>query len=147
MRRAQHNVARARLGGMRSAQVLVPVALLLALASTVVACSGEAPVPEPYRAKVEGARASLELNWDGLPRPVFAFAGIRCRVDGGLLVVFHERGGRHSGASAVAMQGPRAADDAWAWAGGYGIRDVSADPEVRFFFSESPEAPCPPAPR
>ena len=123
--------------------------LRVALASTlaaVAACAGDAPIPAAYEAKVEGARASLEQNWDGLPQPIFRFLSIRCRADGGILVVFEERGGRHSGASAVAMQGPRAADGPGSWAGGFGLRDIDADSEIRAFFVESPEAACPPEP-
>lgn len=134
-----------RPGGVAPGRWVSRVALSAAIAA-LVACAGDAPIPDAYSAKVQGARASLEQHWDGLPQPIFRFVAIRCRVDGGILVVFEERGGRHSGASAFAMQGPGAQDGPWAWAGGFGIRDIDADSEIRFFFSESPEAPCPPEP-
>lgn len=122
------------------------IALTLLVSASIQGCAGDAPVPAAYRAKVDGARASLEGNWDGLPVPIFRFASITCRADGGILVVFEERGGRHSGAFAFAMQGPGAGDGPGAWAGGYGVTDLATEVEIRFFFDESPEAPCPPRP-
>ena len=69
----------------------------------------------------------------------FTFAGLRCRADGGLLVLFHQRGLGRNGL-AVAMQGPGALPEAWA--GGFAPVDPATDPEVVHFFSESPEASC-----
>jgi hypothetical protein len=123
------------------------IAVFLAAGMALAACQGgDAPIPPAYEAKVEEARTSLEENWEGLPRPNFAFVRIRCRMDGGLLVTFVERGGRHDGMFSVAMQGPEAIDGWGGWAGGFGIPDVDADGEIRHFFSESPEAACPPVP-
>ena len=122
-------------------------AALLAILLLAGCQGGDAPIPVGYETKVEDARTSLEGNWAGLPRPIFAYVRVRCRMDGGLLIVFIERGGRHDGTFSVAMQGPGAVDGSYAWAGGFGIPDVDADPETAFFFSESPEAACPPAPR
>ena len=121
-------------------------AALFAILSLLVGCQGgDAPIPVGYETKVADARTSLENNWEGLPRPNFAFVRVRCRMDRGMLIVFIERGGRHDGTFSVAMQGPGAVDGSNAWAGGFGIPDVDADPETAFF-SDSPEAACPIAP-
>jgi hypothetical protein len=111
----------------------------LALATLVAGCGpAEAPIPPRFEATVAGARASLADNWDRPEPPSFAFNQIRCRADGGLLVVFdqYQLGNRQG--YAIALQGPGASG----WGGGYGVADVGSDPEVRGFFSEQPEVSC-----
>ena len=122
------------------------IAGLLATVLALGACSAGfvAPIPPAYAERIESARQSLEQHWDGIPRPTFAFVGLRCRADGGLLVIFAQLGGRDDGAFAYAMQGPDSMFDSWG--GGFGQRDLEADPEIDHFFSTAPEVACPPEP-
>lgn len=107
----------------------------------VAACVGVAPgsVPAGFADEVDAARRSLETNWDGPPPMTFTFAGLRCRADGGLLVLFHQQGFGRNGL-AFAMQGPGALPAAWA--GGFAPVDPATDPEIVHFFAESPEVSC-----
>lgn len=122
------------------------IAGIHAIVLTLGACSSQfvAPIPPAYAERVESARQSLELHWEGLPRPRFAYVGLRCRADGGLLVIFAQLGSREDGSFAYAMQGPNAMFDSWG--GGFGQRDLDDDPEIDHFFSEAPEVACPPEP-
>ncbi|MEX2546333.1 MAG: hypothetical protein WD830_00930 [Chloroflexota bacterium] len=88
---------------------------------------------------VESARASL-LSEDDDPTAIFDFLEIRCRADGGTLVAFERRSLFASLRFAYAMQGPNASD----WGGGMGVASLDDDPEIAFFFGESPQAPCQP---
>jgi len=90
---------------------------------------------------VEAARRSLELHWDATPAsPSFAFVAIRCRTDGGLLVLFDQRSLTGDGL-AMAMRGPGVSGDN-AWAGGFAPIDPATDPEIAHFFDEAPEVAC-----
>jgi hypothetical protein len=117
------------------------------LAAVVLAACRSAPedalIPLGYAGKVDDARSSLQSNWEGLIQPTFAFVEVRCRVDGGMMIVFRQ-GGPGSGAFAYAMQGPQAVDGPDGWGGGFGVEDLAADEEIAFFFRESPERSCPP---
>ena len=87
------------------------------------------------------ARRSLGFQWDATPAaPTFAFVAIRCRADGGLLVLFDQRGFAADGL-AMAMRGPGAGGDD-AWAGGFAPVDPATDPEIEHFFGEAPEVAC-----
>ena len=114
------------------------VALSLVLAA---ACGGTSPSSAltGFEDEVAAARRSLESNWDGPMPASFTYADLRCRADGGLLVLFHQRGVGPDGL-AVAMQGPGALADAWA--GGFAPVDPATDPEIAHFFSEAPEVSC-----
>jgi hypothetical protein len=137
-RHAQHESVTGRPRAVRIAIALAALA--------VAACSSQfvAPVPPAYAERVESARQSLEENWDGPPRPTFAFVGLRCRADGGLLVTFAQLGARDDGSFAYAFQGPDSMFDSWG--GGFGQTDLDDDPEIDFFFREVAEVPCPPEP-
>lgn len=104
-------------------------------------CVGVDPgsVPAGFADEVEAARRSLETHWDGPPPMSFTFAALRCRADGGLLVLFHQQGLGRNGL-AFAMQGPGAFPASWA--GGFAPVDPATHPEIVHFFAESPESPC-----
>lgn len=107
----------------------------------LAACVGMTPgsVPAGFADEVDAARRSLEANWDGPPPMTFTFVSVRCRADGGLLVLFQQQGLGREGL-AVAMQGPGALPDAWA--GGFAPVDPATDPEIVHFFSEASEVAC-----
>ena len=119
------------------------------LALVIAGCSGPAgacstpaiPVPGADGDIVMAGRASLLQEWDG-PLPVeFVFRAQRCRDDGGVVLLFDQRGPLGSAGTAMAMSGdPRA--EPRAWAGGFAPVDPVTDPEIRAFFAESPEVPC-----
>lgn len=122
-----------------------PIAILalgVALGVAVAACQGgDRSIPAGFEADVASARRSLELHWDSTPAsPAFVFVAVRCRADGGLLVLFDQRGLTGDGL-AVAMRGPGAGGD-WAWAGGFAPVDPATDPEIAGFFGASPEVAC-----
>jgi hypothetical protein len=122
-----------------------PATFLLAalLAAGCVGIAAPAPtdaaIPAAYRDAVESARQSLRVHEDWPGRSTFAVRAVRCRADGGLVVVFDQHGLR--GPHAIALRGPDAAPDSWA--GALGIADLEHDPEIEHFFSQSPEASCP----
>lgn len=109
----------------------------------MLACGGvPGVIPTGMADEVEAARASLEQAWDNGPvPPSFTFAAARCRTDGGLLILFDQRGFGSDGL-AMAMQGPGAMPEAWA--GGFAPVDPATDPEIASFFKESPEIACRP---
>lgn len=115
------------------------IALLLLLLAACALPVADAAIPSGMADEVESARQALRLQEDG-PRSNFGFRALRCRADGGLLVVF-ERSGVLGGSLAYAMQGPGAGPDNWA--GGLRVHDLEGDPEIRLFFAESPEVACP----
>lgn len=117
-------------------------ALALVGAIVVVACQGgDRSIPAGFEADVASARRSLELHWDSTPAsPSFVFVAVRCRADGGLLVLFDQRGIAGDGV-AVAMRGPGTGGDG-AWAGGFAPVDPATDAEIVHFFGESPEVAC-----
>lgn len=122
----------------RSVTIAVKATLAFA-ALAVVACAGGSPVPAGYEAIIADASASLEEE-DDLPFTSYLFQRIRCRADGGRLVEFKRGGWFVADAGyAYALQGPGAVD----WGGGWGMPTLDDDPEIVYFFSESPEAPCP----
>ena len=112
------------------------------LGCVLVACvpAVDAPIPPGYDGLVNGARASLRQNQEGLFPPRLSFSAIRCFANGAHVVVFREVGGDHSGAVAFAMQGPAAQVDAWS--GGFG--EAAMDEELAFSFGGVAEVPCPP---
>lgn len=120
----------------RSRPAIVPA--LLAIAS---ACSGvSGVVPPGLDGEVAAARQSLESHWDNGPLPpTFTFVAVRCRADGGLLVLFDQRGFGSDGL-AIAMQGPDALPEHRS--GGFAPVDPATDPEIAHFFNEAPEVPC-----
>ena len=120
-----------------------PWLLAPAIAIVLAACSGGdlAPVPPGLEDEVESARDSVSDNWEGFGRPWFAFMEVRCRGDGGLVIIFAEQGFGADGDFAYAMAGGGAAPGAWG--GGIGIEDPATDEEVVRFFTEAPEVPCP----
>lgn len=120
----------------RSVAIALSMPLLLGCAAAVV--DGE--VAPGTAEAVELARHALIRNEEGLIRSRFGLRDVRCRADGGLLVVF-EQANLVRRSHAFAMQGPGA--DPENWAGGYGVDDVDTDSEVLYFFSESPEVACP----
>jgi hypothetical protein len=107
-------------------------------AALLVGCGGaDAAIPVGYVDKVQSARDSL-MSEDDDPTSSFAFLRVRCRDDGGTLVEF-EQSSLFSGSSyAYAMQGPGAIS----WGGGLRARDLAADPEIEYFFSDAREVPC-----
>ena len=111
--------------------------VVVALAATLVSACNAAVAPE-LSATVQSARTAL---MDAADEPLFApglqFREIRCRADGGKLVVF-DRLSLFSGGVSFAVQ-PPGVDG---WAGGLAGPDVDSDPEVVGFFDESPEVPC-----
>ena len=123
----------------RRARVLVAASLLVA---ATAACQGAGPtVPAGFEGDVASARRSLELHWDSTPAaPSFVFEAVRCRADGGLLILFDQRGFAADG-QAMAMRGPGVGGDD-AWAGGFAPVDPATDPEIKHFFSEQPEIAC-----
>lgn len=121
-------------------------ALVLPLGVALLAGCGPyddvAPVPPTQADRIESARASLQDHWEGALEPTFAFLAIRCRSDGGALVLFAQRGPFVQGDLAVAMQGGKLAADQWS--GGYGSIDPRSDPDiVAFFAAPFSEVPCP----
>jgi hypothetical protein len=116
----------------------------LLVAMTLAACSGQSvrPIPPAYAEHVESARESLEENWDGLPKPRFEFVAMRCRADGGLVVIFAQLGSRDDGSFASAHRGT----DGYGWAGGFGLATPNDNLELDFFFEIAPEVPCPAEP-
>jgi hypothetical protein len=119
------------------------VATPLLLGALAIGCGGGgavAPIPRGLEDAVASARASVEGNWEGFPRPGFAFAGARCRLDGGLVIIFLEQGWGARGRFAYAMAGGGAVPGVWA--GGTGIDDLATDEEIISFFTEVPEVPC-----
>jgi hypothetical protein len=123
----------------RRARVVVTAGLLVA---ATAACQGAGQtVPVGFEADVASARRSLELHWDSTPAaPSFVFEAVRCRADGGLLVLFDQRGFAADGL-AMAMRGPGVSGDD-AWAGGFAPVDPATDPEIAHFFGEAPEVAC-----
>ena len=121
----------------RGRSIAVAVALLAA------SCGGpvDAPVAMPYAPFVESARESLARNQDGIVRSTLAYRSMRCREDGGLLLLFEQFGGFGSQGTAVAMSGP-APKDSGSWSGGFGPVDPATDLEVSAFFEVSPEVDC-----
>lgn len=117
------------------------------LATQLAGCLplAEQAIPPGYAGVVDSARGSLGRNWDGGDPPTFAFVGIRCREDGGLLVFFVHQGGRHDGDLAYADHWPNTGRDNWG--GAYEVVDPETDPDLRFFFAKSPEVACPPVPK
>jgi hypothetical protein len=97
-----------------------------------------APLRAGLEEKVESARDSVGDNADRLVRPWFAFVDVRCRADGGLVIIFAEQGFGADGDFAYAMQGGGAVS----WGGGIGIADPATDEEIVRFFSEGAEVPC-----
>jgi hypothetical protein len=90
---------------------------------------------------VQAGRTSLLEHWDG-PLPIdFQFRSMRCREDGGVVVLYDQRGPLGTEGIAMALSGdPRA--EPGAWAGGFAPIAPATDPEIRAFFAESPEVPC-----
>ena len=118
-----------------------PLVSALTVALILVACATapDAEMPADLIDEVESARTSLEQNEDGPIRSSFSFRALRCRADGGLLVVF-EQASILRRSLAYAMHGPDAGADNWA--GGFRVDDLETDFEIRHFFSEAPEVPC-----
>lgn len=120
------------------ARALVTLSLV---AAAVASCVAPMRVPARFEADVASARRSLELHWDATPAaPTFSFVAVRFRADGGLLVLFDQRGFAADGL-AVAMRGPGAGGDN-AWAGGFAPIDPATDPEIAHFFGEHREVAC-----
>lgn len=117
------------------------LAVFPALLAIVSACSGvSGVVPPGLEDEVAAAGRSLESHWDNGPiAPTFTFVAVRCRADGGLLVLFNQRGLGSDGL-AMAMQGPDALPEHWS--GGFAPVDPVNDPEIEHFFSDAPEVPC-----
>jgi hypothetical protein len=114
----------------------------LLLVLLAVACTSPAvPVPLPEDDLVRAGRASLLQHWDG-PLPIdFHFRSMRCREDGGMVILYDQRGPLGYEGIAVALSGnPRPEPDVWA--GGFAPIAPATDPEIRAFFAESPEVPC-----
>ena len=111
---------------------------------SLAGCGGGnlAPIPPGLEEEIESARDSVSDNWEGFGRPWFAFAEVRCRADGGLVVIFAEQGFGADGDFAYAMAGGRGVPGAWA--GGIGIDDPATDEEILRFFAQAPEVPCAP---
>ncbi len=105
----------------------------------VTGCGAARPVPAGFEQLVASARASL-LSEDDDPTAIFDFLEMRCRADGGRLVAFEQRSFFASLRFAYAMQGPNASG----WGGGLRVASLEDDSEIAYFFSKSPEAPCPP---
>jgi hypothetical protein len=112
-----------------------PAAWALALALLTISGCDTAVAPE-LAETVRSARTALMDEYEGPIRPALQFREIRCRADGGRLVVFDQISVL-SGV-AFAMQGTNASG----WSGGWSVSDLETDPEIVRFFSESPEAPC-----
>jgi len=115
----------------------------IALALSLSGCGGSLAgiVPLGFEERIELARQSLVGNWDNGPiPPTFTFRQLRCRADGGLLVLFQQQGFGDDG-TAFAMQGGGALANAWA--GGFAPIDPVNDREIVAFFREKPEAVCP----
>lgn len=115
---------------------------LLAAVAALVACSGPAPIaPGAAAPYIGAARTSLESNHDGAMTPTFTFHSARCREDGGLVLLFEQRGGLGSEGLAFALAGTPSAD-AGVWAGGFAPTDADSDPEIVVFFAEASEVAC-----
>jgi hypothetical protein len=89
---------------------------------------------------VEGGRASLEQNQDGLIRSQFVFQEARCREGGGLVLLFDQRGLFGSEGLAFAISGNPSGDPG-AWGGGFAGSDTDAEIEY-FFRAGGGEIPC-----
>jgi hypothetical protein len=117
---------------------------VLLLTSLVAGCTAaQPPVPDRMWPYVDAARVSLEQNQDGLFRSRFVFQEVRCRPDGGMVVIFDQRGFFGSDGLAFAMSGNPGDPDSWA--GGYAPVDPGTDQEIRAFLGkhEVPESACP----
>ncbi|HEY7115500.1 MAG TPA: hypothetical protein VH475_02880 [Tepidisphaeraceae bacterium] len=111
----------------------------------LVGCTAaQPPVPDRMWPYVDAARVSLEQNQDGLFRSRFVFHEVRCRLDGGLVVIFDQRGFFGSDGLAFAISGSPSSDPG-SWAGGYAATDPNTNEEIRAFLGkhEVPVSACP----
>ena len=115
--------------------------LLTAFLAVGCAIAVNRPVPDGYETSVESARSSLIFEWEGAVTPTFAFEAIRCRADGGLVILFDQVGMLGSDGLAVAMSGRPDAGPG-DWAGGFAAVDPEKDAEIAAFFAEDAEVPC-----
>ena len=97
--------------------------------SSLPPCEGM-PAPASVADYIDAARLSLEQHFEGSGRPIFSFQSARCRADGGVVLLFEQRGSDGANGTAFALSG-RPSGDAGAWAGGFapvdpasGFRDV-----------------------
>ena len=123
--------------------VLAAILTVLVLAGCGSRGTDVAAIPPGLEAKVESARDSVSDNWDGFGKPWFAFVQVRCRADGGVVIVFAEQGFGADGDFAYALQGGRAIADGWG--GGLDVDDPDQDEEIIRFFDEQAEVICPTA--
>ena len=139
--RSQQSARPHQLGRVgRQTAVRATLLSILTLLSAV-ACAADAGIPEGFEATIESARANL-LAQDDFPLSTYSFQRLRCRVDGGRLVIFGRGSPWGASGYGYAMQGPGADPDGWG--GGIGVIDIDHDSEIAHFFGESPEAPCQP---
>jgi hypothetical protein len=103
----------------------------------------EPPIPDGTWPYVDAARVSLEQNQDRLFHSQFVFHEVRCRPDGGVVVIFDQRGFFGSDGLAFAMSGTPSSDPG-RWAGGYAPVDPDTDQEIRAFLGthEVPLSDC-----
>jgi hypothetical protein len=118
------------------------IALFLLVGSLAVACQApnDAPIPAGYGDLVEGARASLEGNLEGIFSPGLAFVEIHCFANGGHVVIFRQVGGPNPGESAWTIQGRGAGVDGW----GGGVGEENMNEEIACNFAGDPKVACPP---
>jgi hypothetical protein len=81
------------------------ICAVLLLTPLVGCTAAQPPVPDRMWPYVDAARVSLEQNQDGLFRSRFVFHEVRCRLDGGLVVIFDQRGFFGSDGLAFAISG------------------------------------------
>jgi hypothetical protein len=119
-----------------------PLARLVLLGAIAVACVpvNDAPIPPGYADLVDGARASLKGNLEGIFQPGLAFVGVHCFANGGHVVDFRQVGGPNPDESAWTIQGPGAGVDGW----GGGVGEENMNDEIAFNFDGVPKVACPP---
>lgn len=91
---------------------------------------------------IDAARLSLEVHFEASDRPTFSFQSARCRADGGVVLLFKQRGRDSADGTAFALSG-RPSSDPGAWAGGFAPVDPASDPEIMAFFRDGMEMACP----
>ena len=114
------------------------------VATLLAACApvADAPIPVGYEDVVNGARASVAANFEGIFRPGLAFVELRCLANGGHVVVFREVGGSNDGKLAWGMQGATAMPGSRGWSGGFGEDGMLQ--EIALNFGGIPRVACPP---
>jgi hypothetical protein len=124
-----------RVGHLRSAIAAIAILAVVGCGDRQDAAIAPALVP-----MVDSARNSLASNQDGLDS-TFVFRRIRCRDDGGVLLLFDQVGPfGNEGTAFASSAGPDWG--VFTWAGGLAPIDPATDPEIRAFFEGVAEIPC-----